>query len=513
MLPCPFQARHRVFAEYAPPLDTRVDDESLLSPRARLEWRSGMTRTRVRTEHLIAGLLIVLMGAELAFESHSDRPATVDEPSWITTGYLTWRLVTEAAPPERWSTAYTERRLGAWGTLNPPLGKLIIGAAVAYAREPGDPVRYVWLWPYSYEANLKAGTLPPPSLLSSVRGVMVPFGVLALLLVYLIAREVSGTARYAPILAPLLLFSSRTFRDYSTMVFTDGPLLAFTLAALWFVLLWLRRTRPWQLAVALVCLGLACATKLNAGALVPVTALFVAMVPAPLKTRMTRALLAVAVPSAVFVSVNPYLWPRPLERTLSLIEGWHQCMLVQQADPANTARRVLDRLRAFDLILHRVLILPVRSAGPDGFASLWSHALLGMLVFAAIVCLTLAAFRWSGGGTDRRRVRIALVLGALAAPMTWVFPGTNALVALLLGLGAWRLALRLRGPDRFGASGYVTLFLLTTLVATWLWLPFDWHRYYLPLLGVTPVLGALGAIEIEQAEASLHVPPVAETKL
>ena len=392
------------------------------------------------------------------------------------------------------------------GTLNPPLGKLIFGAAVACAREPGDPVRYVWLWPYSYEANLKAGTLPPPSLLGSVRGVMVPFGVLALLLVYLIAREVSGPARFAPILAPLLLFSSQTFRDYSTSVFTDGPLLAFTLAALWFVLLWLRQTRPWQLAVALVCLGLACATKLNAGALVLVTVLFVALVPAPLKTRMTRALVATAVPSAVFVSVNPYLWPHPLGRTLSLVEGWRQCMLVQQADPANAATKVVDRLRALDLVFHRVLLIPVRSAGLDGIAGLWSHALLGLLVFVAIACLALAAFRWSGGGLDRRRVRMALALGALADPLTWAFPGSNALVALLLGLGAWRLALRLRGPHLFGAPGYLALFLLTTLVATWLWLPFDWHRYYLPLLGLTPVLGALEAIELEQAKASLGIP-------
>jgi hypothetical protein len=255
---------------------------------------------------------------------------------------------------------------------------------------------------------------------------------------------------------------------------------------------------------ALVSLGLACGTKLNAGVLVPVTVIFVAILPAPLKKRVSRALLVGTIPAAVFVAVNPYLWPQPFARTLSLIRGWGSFLQEQQADPVHAAARVVDRLDALDLVVQRVLLLPTRGTGIPGFPGSWAHALAALLALVAVTCFALAAFRWSGKGVDRRQVVLAFGLGTLAAPMTWEFPGGNALVALLLGLGAWRLVTRLRGSGGFEAAGYFTLVLLTTLVATWLWLPFDWQRYYLPALGLTPVLGGLGAIEIEQA-LSLHM--------
>ena len=119
-------------------------------------------------------------------------PAVIDEPSWITTGYLTFQLYTSIAPPERWQVAYDEARLGDWGNLNPPLGKLWIGVFVAPAVAAGEVVNYQWRWPLSYRQNLELGNLPPSRLLDPPRKAIALTSILLLVASTLVARRLGS---------------------------------------------------------------------------------------------------------------------------------------------------------------------------------------------------------------------------------------------------------------------------------------------------------------------------------
>ena len=79
----------------------------------------------------VALLVFVAIGAIMVSDVYKTSPVTVDEPHWITSGYLTYQLVVSAAGPSEWATAYDALRLGDWGNKNPPVGKFLVGVATA----------------------------------------------------------------------------------------------------------------------------------------------------------------------------------------------------------------------------------------------------------------------------------------------------------------------------------------------------------------------------------------------
>jgi hypothetical protein len=458
-----------------------------------------MERTSRIARLYVPTLAIGILAAVLVAEAHSGTRCSSDEPGWITSGYLSWRLATEMAPPSRWTAAFADPKLGPWGHQNPPVGKLIIGMAAAFSKQPEDPVQYMWRWPAGYLWNLSVGSLPPTDLLVGVRAMIAWFGVASLILVYLVARELSGPARWAPLLAPALLFSGHTFRQHASLVYTDVPQMAFTLLGLWLLLLWLRHGRIGLMIGASITMGLACGTKFSAGALVLGSMVFVALVPAPGWKRAWRGFLAGGIPAAVFVAVNPHLWFHPLGNTLAMMRAWSSFIATQQQDPFHVPHRVTSRWQALELTLSRVVTRPSYGSGTPGFSGLVPRILVPLLVFVAVSALIVTILRLTGRARRKRELGLTFGCAALVA-LTAPFADEIAVViSVLVILGAWQIGRRLRGAERFQAAGcFAVLFLSTFVTSVW-WLPFDWPRYYLPLLGLTPVLGAMGGAKLEAA--------------
>jgi hypothetical protein len=463
---------------------------------------------------LAATLTLGLMGVVLLAEAGAGERATVDEPWWITSGYLTWRLATQVAPLERWDRAPVEYQLGAWGNLNPPVAKYLVGAAVSLARRPGDRMLYAWRWPYGYEENLAAGNLPPEHILTGGRLAIAGVGVLALIVLLLIAREFTGSP-WVPLLAPSLLFASEPFRWHSTHIYTDIPQLTLTLLGVWLTLLWVRQRRRWQLPLGLLFLGLACASKLSAGTAVVATTLFVACVPGSPRMRVARATLATALPFTVFVICNPFLWPNPVTRTVWMLEGWSRSVAQQGLDPMHATVKVASLGHAVYLVLMRVFWRPERGIHAKGLEGDLPHLIVVIAtvsVLAAAGSLGIAYWRRRGRPLALpRAVVIPLLLVAL--PVAWLVDPSAWLLVALIGLGVVRLVWRLRGADRCNGVGYFFVLLAATLLATTLWLPFDWARYYLPALALTPILAVLGAAPWSEASlpATSPVDPPSES--
>jgi hypothetical protein len=451
-------------------------------------------------ERLTAFTVIALLGLAIVSEVQSSPPVAVDEPGWITSGYLTWRLAITGASPQGWVDAYEEAKLGPFGNQNPPVGKLMIGAAVAAGKSPADPVRYTWRWPYGYQDNLRAGNLPPPGLLKTVRYEIALLAIASLLLAYLVARQVVGGTRWAPIMAPVMLFVSVPFHYHATRVYTDLPQLFLSLLAVWLFQRWLCDRRVWALAGTLVTLGLACATKFSAGSLVLATAAFCACLSASRQRRALYLLCIAIVPAAVFVAVNPYLWGDPIRRTLLAWRTWSTFLSEQRLDPTLAAFKINGPLHALKLVSLRTLLIPVCGFEVPILDHLWLYLLDTLLAGVSVASLTLAALqRCSRGPVARSKLLVTLALGVFASAISWYAPGGMALLGAMFVAGTWRLSGQLRHGGWRTATGYFAVVLAVTFTSSVLWLPFDWSRYYLPVLALTPVLGAAGAAEIETA--------------
>ncbi len=450
-------------------------------------------RSPARLSVLGVVLAIGAMGAILLAEAGAGDRATVDEPFWITSSYLTWRLATQGAPLERWDDAFVQHQLGAWGNLNPPVAKYIVGGAVAWARTPADRMLYAWRWPYSYEENLAAGNLPPEHILTAGRMAIAILAVVCLGLLFWIARQLVASP-WAALLAPALLFASQPFRWHGVRIYTDIPQLAFTLAGAGWVLVWLRRRRPWALPLGLMLLGLACGSKLSAGTAVVATAVFLAWVPGSIRARIARAAMAVAIPFATFIAINPFLWSSPLERTLWMLRGWSASIAQQALDPLHASARVTSLGRALRLLWSRVFWSPEHGLHAQGLEGALPH----LVVVIATVVAGAVLGRILLGFASRRGLPLPISRGAkivlliAAFPLAWLVEGSTVLLLGLMVVGLVRLAIRLRGAGRFQGEAYFVWLLASTVVATVIWLPFDWARYYLPVLGWTPILATLG---------------------
>src|ERR1700748_1783026 len=79
---------------------------------------------------VLAWLLLALLSSSLFREAAQPAQLYVDEAEWINSGRVAFDLLRPGASPQHWAESFDPRRLGAWGNLNPPVGKYIIGAAV-----------------------------------------------------------------------------------------------------------------------------------------------------------------------------------------------------------------------------------------------------------------------------------------------------------------------------------------------------------------------------------------------
>ncbi len=424
-----------------------------------------MMRSR---HHLVAAALIALMAVWLVLIARDgDRHPYADETEWITSGYRTLGLVRDLASPGDWDQAYVD--LGAWGNQNPPVGKLIIGVAVAAVRANGDSVRYLTTFPFNYQRNLLAGNFPPTAYLVAARTAMALCGAACLVLIY-IAAVLLLRVRWAPLAAPILLFASDTFVMHATRVFTDVPQLLLILAAVVAMLVFIGSQRTWVLVLALVLAGLACATKFSAAPIVAAAMLFVAISHGSWRRRALQLVAVAVIPFGVFVAVNPYLYPAPIERTRTVMRQWSAYVARQQEESQLRWSAIHSRVDAISKVTSRAIVAPKLDT--------WVPFACSGLGAAALLLLRRRRIeRW-------RRNVLALVAAAT------ILDGAAALLPVLVAIGVFWLIRRVR--DRDGPSIYAAIVVAMFVVFTVGWIPFDWPRYYLPAIVWMPLLHAAG---------------------
>jgi len=302
--------------------------------------------------HLIALAVIAVVTLVLVIKVRRDPLCAVDEPGWLRSGGITYQLVVDRAPSERWDTAYDDND---FDNRNPPIGKLVVGTMLA-ARGVRVP-EYRWTWPLSYEENLARGTLPPPDVLRSIRLGFTLMAAITLLLTYSIAWRITHTAW--ALAAPVYLFSLPVFQFLGARVYTDIIELMLMLASGLAAVIYVQQPRRWTaLVVAAVAAGLACATKFSAAPLVIGLAIIVGRIS---RQRLLPMAIAVLVPVLVFVAVNPYLYRAPVTRTKGLITAWGALIGRQQARSPGLA--VQSRLTKAKLVVART-IFPERFETP-----------------------------------------------------------------------------------------------------------------------------------------------------
>jgi hypothetical protein len=451
-------------------------------------------RLREHWRIAVGALLVALLSASLIGEARQRPPIlTADESQWITSGYVAWKLLRQRAPPARWERAFDERELSDWGNKNPPLGKYWIGLAVTPHVQVDSDVRYHWAFFRPPGSPGPRNNAPPPAMLVAARTAIAVSGALALAACYLVALELLGASLWA-CLAPLSLFLVPSFQFHATRVFTDMPELALLLLGTHSLLAYARTSRFAWLAAALVCGGLACAVKFTAGAFCVAMLLYVGQ--RSLRRRELRWALpaAVAVPVFCFVAVNPYLYDAPLAKTVQLVRDWQSSKALQREHPVVAHQAVHGWNRGLELVSLRGALAPTSAPFPRSDASEAVWRLTPLLL--GLSSLALAAL-WLGG----LRPSLRRPAGRLW-PLLGAFVGGSALEAILADRWTWfgglcGLGLASLVVELGGRRGSVLRPFCCVLLATWLftalWLPFDWSRYYLPVLVPMSCVYAHGA--------------------
>jgi hypothetical protein len=332
--------------------------------------------------------------------------------------------------------------------------------------EVSGPDRSKYLDPATYRDERKLAEQrrvprPSPEALWAARVPMVLMGAATAVMLYLVAAELSGVigglvAASAFMAAPFVL-------TLLPRAHTEAPFLFFLLLGLWFSIKATRSSRRMVLygVLAGVSVGLSAGSKLTGVLALAALVGFagVAFVLALLARRSSfvtefgapRACaaawrwsaLAAVVGLVVFVAVDPFLWPNPVERIGMMLQFRQQEMFGQ--------RTLNEELAVPEGIVTRLVFLLSRSALDEP----WAAHRLGLPVEAALTVL--------GGGVALVRIVRGRRDGALVGPEAVV--------------GTW---------------------LLTMIVGSAANLGIDWDRYYLPTVALGLIFAGVGADALVQ---------------
>jgi 4-amino-4-deoxy-L-arabinose transferase-like glycosyltransferase len=271
--------------------------------------------------HIAATLGIFLLAQLVLGAEASASPFEADEADYVATSrYFGYLALERDVTRKEWGSNH-------WTRTQPPLTRYIVGAwltAWGYDLEKLNQ-------PYvstasSFEVNRQKGRVPTDDVLARSRQPMVLLGAGALALLYPLGLLLGGPL--AGGLATLLALSSPFVRYTLVHTWAEAPLAFFRLLAAFLAAVGVRRVlqerpRTWGWAVGLgLALGLAAATKLTglvglvplAGAAGMLTLLHCRRQHELGVVRALAAWIVVAgiITLAVFVAVNPYLWPDPV---------------------------------------------------------------------------------------------------------------------------------------------------------------------------------------------------------
>jgi len=435
----------------------------------------------------VAVALLLLLGGAFVVEALRPAPAEIDEPAWVTTSLLTLDLARAGASPAQWGDAYAEAELGDWGNKNPPVGKLLFGMAIAPFVQPGDIVAYRWDWHRSVRANRASQTMPPPHLLRPGRVAAAASAFLVLLFVLGLGWRLTGSLSWA-IVAPITLALTPAFQFHAVRIYMDGPLLALLAATVLAAL-----GRCWAVRLlALILGGLACATKFSAG--VVVLGIGFHMLSEARSRRWLWLAAVLTIPTVTFVSVNPWLHPAPIERTLELMVDWDGSKARQKEDPLLAADAIAGPMQGLATVVFRGVLQPHSNRHTSSLTSAHLRARLGALASGLVVfSLAMATLGWRVGGCLPPAAWMIFAIGTAGDMLLWQMIGRPPLpgVSGLALVGIATLVSKARSEHSAPVHGFAIVW-LTVLVGTGLWLPFDWPRYHLPVIVLSAPILAVG---------------------
>ena len=413
-------------------------------------------------------------------------PFHPDESSWLYMSREFAGVVTRLAPPgsrpNLWSPD-DEAALVQYRWLNAPLAKDLIGLSWWLRGFTAADLNTDWSWLLTWDDNVAAGHMPRSGLLWAGRLPGAVLSALSAVLLFGIVYQVRGLG--AGLAAALLLGLNPLVLLHGRRAMAEGTLLFFSLLAVWGLVCLAQsvgssRRRPLKLglwaAAAGGVVGLALCSKQSAIALLPAGAAAVAL-PAlrPSSGISLRRRLSVLVAlwlglglgsGLTFWALNPILYrdlPGGLQRMVTARADLARRQTVTQAAflPDTVTPDPLSRLRA---ALLEVYLRP---------PAVWDLPVyLDQLMPQAALYFAQPLQRFENGP---------------AWGVLWA--GLGVAGAAFSALRLWR--------DRLGqkslAEQVVWWWALATLGVTLLATPFDWQRYFLPLIPLVCVFAALGA--------------------
>jgi len=182
--------------------------------------RSASTRKVSRQITIWLALLVFFLSLALSAPTIlRQKKVFIDEPGWVSASIAAaQRVISGRFAPDAWN----DTDLSAWGDLNPPAGKLMIGIPLVLSYQGNPPhFRRIWCGWHSYAQNQADGNFPPWGLLVRARFICSAIFALVTVAAFLLASDIGGLIAGA--LTVLLLLTDRLYVHWSTSVITDGP--------------------------------------------------------------------------------------------------------------------------------------------------------------------------------------------------------------------------------------------------------------------------------------------------
>lgn len=423
------------------------------------------------------GVLALYLGGLAQVPFHPDESTYLFMSRDFATVFLQRDPAALAWSPDQALAAQTRYRL-----LDAPLPRYLIGLGWWSQGFAAADLNQDWVWDQSWQANQVAGRLPAPELLWAARLPTAALGALAAALIYPFGAALGGPA--VGLGAALLLGLNPLMLLHARRAMAEGPLLFTSILTVLggLGLAWAvdgcvtpkaRRLAAVSAATGSL-IGLAACSKHSgavlAAAVLAAAGLAVWQKPWTLGQRLgalaVTGLALAAGAIVVFAALNPVLWRDPagavrqmLALRADLVQ--HQTQQLGQLAPALSLPAPADRLRAavMELFLMPPAVWDVAAANHLSLLQPQADA-----YFAAPLH------------------RTSLPLGAALAGLTTAGAAFSAL----------RLARDRLGPTT-RPEQVLWSWTLVTLAFTLVALPFDWQRYFLPLLPPACLFAARGA--------------------
>jgi hypothetical protein len=285
---------------------------------------------------LLVGAILFVIAAVVFLRAAETVPFHGDESEWINNGrYFRYVFLDGDFTSSVWRPSWVNRD-------QPPFGRYIIGGIVWASGTDPAKVNRTYNWDANYETNVREGRVPGPAILMPVRRTMALTGAVSVLLLFVAGHMVGGTVTGTA--AALFATASPLLQNYFAQARTEALLALFTVVGLISLLTFARRYQATG-RLPLICwsvgpiMGIALATKLTAAVGILGVCAF-AGVAGLVRLRSSRveavrmigwSLATGLLATAVWVIVNPFLWPDPAGRTWSMLEQ-QQSIMVEQGE-------------------------------------------------------------------------------------------------------------------------------------------------------------------------------------